>query len=545
MATSSTSKMEAVAAPQASWVPLIVVVAAQVLVIFNVAAVKVSIDGIATSLAAPANAVKTALVTHLLVIAAFIMLGNRLRQRFGARRVFRVMAASYAVAMAIMVVSPGAAALLAAQVAAGAAAAALIPALAKLIAENYRDAQRTRALGWLAAVRAITIVPAFLVAGALATWTSWRVTFGVLAACAAAVCWLSAGLTAADSDPGTHAGPIDKPGVALLTLAILLIGAGFNSLADLGLFWANAAAPPGPFNLSAALIVIVVGALFIYGFWIWSRRCSAGGRTPLIPLDLIGSPRQRAALIAMLTIGAIGSGITFLIPLYIEIVQGRTSLYTAAALFPYTLAAFAGALLILRMRAPVSSPTVTRGGFFAVAAGVALLALTIRNDWSDSMVILGMVVAGLGEGGLAALLFNVLVTAAPVDLADDADCLCGGTGYLGAGVGMALAGALVVTALSASVHRDVVVNPLIPEELRLELDLEKPSFVSNDRLQQRLARTTATPEQIAEAVRINTQARLRALKISLLVLAGLALLAGLRTVGISEPAAARERAERW
>ena len=66
---------------------------------------------------------------------------------------------------------------------------------------------------------------------------------------------------------------------------------------------------------------------------------------------------------------------------------------------------------------------------------------------------------------------------------------------------------------------------MLPPELQSQVDLDNITFVSNDRLRSVMERTTATPEQVAEAVRVNTEARLRALKIGLLIMAGLALLA--------------------
>ena len=58
-----------------------------------------------------------------------------------------------------------------------------------------------------------------------------------------------------------------------------------------------------------------------------------------------------------------------------------------------------------------------------------------------------------------------------------------------------------------------------------QVELDNVDFVSNDQLEEALSDTTATPEQVDEAVRINTEARLRALKLAFLVLAGVALLA--------------------
>ena len=153
------------------------------------------------------------------------------------------------------------------------------------------------------------------------------------------------------------------------------------------------------------------------------------------------------------------------------------------------------------------------------------LAFVVRNDWSEIPVLLGLVLFGIGQGSLVTLLFNVLVTASPKELAGDVGSLRGTTKNLAAAVGTAVAGALLVGLLSAAVLRSIADNPMLPPEVQAQVNLDNINFVSNDRLESVLAGTTATPEQVAEAVRVNTEARLRALKIGLLIMAGLALLA--------------------
>lgn len=141
------------------------------------------------------------------------------------------------------------------------------------------------------------------------------------------------------------------------------------------------------------------------------------------------------------------------------------------------------------------------------------------------MVIFGMAVAGFGEGALATLLFNVLVTSSPRELAADVGSVRGITNNLATAVGTAVATALIIGLLDRSVHHELVHNSSLPDELAAQVDLDNISFVSNSRLRQALADTTATPEDIDEAVRINTDARLLALKATFFALAGCALLA--------------------
>jgi len=101
--------------------------------------------------------------------------------------------------------------------------------------------------------------------------------------------------------------------------------------------------------------------------------------------------------------------------------------------------------------------------------------------------------------------------------------LRGTTNNLAAAVGTAVAGALLVGLLSAIMLGNIAASPKLTPELQAQIDLNSINFISND--QTVLAGTPANPAQIAEAVRVNTESRLRALKLGLLVMAGLAFLA--------------------
>src|SRR5690606_29363332 len=79
--------------------------------------------------------------------------------------------------------------------------------------------------------------------------------------------------------------------------------------------------------------------------------------------------------------------------------------------------------------------------------------------------------------------------------------------------------------LSANVLRSIADNPRLPVEIQSQIDLDSINFVSNDQLQTIMARTGAAPEVVEEATRVNTEARLRALKIGLLIMGLIAALA--------------------
>jgi MFS family permease len=522
MATQPISDIHVKAESQSSWLPMVVIAMAQILMIFNVSSLQVSIEGIVSSFKTPATTVGTAIVTYSLVVAGFIMVGARAGQMFGSRRVFRAMILLFGAAMALMAISPGATTMIMAQILAGAAAAALVPTLVVLVADNYKGSQQEKALGWLGGAQAMGIVLAFLIAGALSTWIGWRYTFGFLVLFAAAIYQLSGKLNPVK---GRASVSLDWVGVVLAASAVLLISLGANNITDWGLLLAGPQAPFSIVDMSPAPIMIVCGVFLGQGFFAWSRKRRAAGETSLIALEVVDTPKERSAVLSMFVIGALGSAITFLVPLYIQIVQGRTGMQTAVAVIPFSLASFAAAVLVIRLYGRLSPRRIARYAFLVMAAGVGLLGVVIRNDWSTFMVIVSMILAGLGEGSLVTLLFNVLVTASPKELAGDVGSLRGTTNNLAAGVGTALAGALVVGVLGTSVHRALVHNPVIPNELKMEMNLDNVPFTSNAQLRNFLANTGATPEQTHEAERINTEVRMVALKVSFFTLALLALLA--------------------
>jgi predicted MFS family arabinose efflux permease len=527
---------------RASWLPMTVVALAQMLMSFNINALRVSVGGIVVSFNTSPTTVGTAIVIHSLVVAGLVMLGAKLGMLFGARSVFQAMVVLFGAAMMIMALSPNATMMIVAQALAGAASALLIPTLVVLIAANYRDRQHAQALGWLGASEAMGGVVAFLVAGSLGTWIGWRYPFGLLVALAACVFVLGQRLAPIESQRDLR---IDLVGFGLVVLAIPLISIGFNSIDTWGVLLAGPKAPFGVLGLSPAPVMIVVGIVLGQAFFAWSRRRRAAQKTPLMAPQVIERPQQRSAVFTMFMIVMLGSAVSFLIPLYIEIVQGRSSLETALAIIPYSLSIFFAAILVSRLLDRLSSRLIARAAFVMVAAALASLGLVVWNEWETFMVIFGLIVLGLGQGALVTTVFNVLAAASPEELAGDVASLRGTANNLAGAVGTAIAGSLLIGVLSVSVTRDLVGNPVIPKDLKAQVDLDGIPFVSNDRLLEVLEETTAAPEHITEAVRINTEGRSRALRICFLALTGLALVAIFPAGGLPEyDEAARARRRR-
>jgi hypothetical protein len=151
------------------------------------------------------------------------------------------------------------------------------------------------------------------------------------------------------------------------------------------------------------------------------------------------------------------------------------------------------------------------------------------------LVILSLIIVGLGEGALLTLVFNVLVSASPKELAGDVGALRGTTNNLATGLGTAFASVLAVSLLSIIVLNSLNQTPFITQDVIEEtVDLDNIDFVSNDQLDEVLEESDLTPLQEATAVAINVEARLRALKISFLVLSCVAVLAIIPAGGLPD-----------
>jgi predicted MFS family arabinose efflux permease len=509
-------------APRDSWVPMIAIALGQMLMSFNVAALPVSLAGMVSSFGVPPTTIATGIVMYSLSVAGFVMLGAKLVQRFGSTAVFRVVVGLFGVAQVLMVVAPGVTFMLAAQLLAGLAAAVIVPALVALIAHHYRGPQQATAVGALGSARAAAGVSAFLIGGMLGTFIGWRPVFGILVVAAGVVFWLSFRLKPEEARPEVK---IDLIGVALAACAIILVVFGFNNLNRWGLGVARPGAPFDVMGMSPAPIMIVTGIILLQVFIGWCKRVAARGGTPLLDLSVITSGEERAAVYAMFTVVGLEAMLNFTVPLYIQIVQGRTPIETAIAMMPFNLTVFFTAMLVVRLYDKVAPRRIAQGGFALCVVGLLWLAWVVRNDWSAVPVMLGLITFGIGQGALVTLVFNVLVTAAPKHLAGDVGSLRGTTQNLAAGVGTAVAGALLVGLLSAGIMYRIAENPLLPPVVVTQIDLDSINFVSNDRLLSIMERTGAAPDQVAEAVRVNTEARLQALKIGLLIMAFVAALA--------------------
>jgi MFS family permease len=532
MTTKSNAPVNAATVITASWLPMLIIALAQIQMGFNVSAIPVSIGKIVEEFDTSPSTVSTALVVYSLVVASLVMLGAKVGKVMGARLAFQIGVVLHGVAMAVMALSVNTTMINQAQALAGLAAALIVPTLVVLIANHYKGAQQSQSLGLLGAAQAAAGILAFLVVGVIGTIAGWRPSFWLIVVIAAVVFLLSFRFKPVEREKDVK---IDWVGALLAAVSISLISIGFNNLKVWGILLASPDAPYSILGMSLSPIMIVAGVVIGQGFFAWSHRRQAKGKSPLLALEVLDTPQERAATYCLFIIAAIGPAVNFLIPLYIQIVQGGTSLQTSLTVIPYSLAIFFGTAMVVRLFDRLTPRWIGRIGFIVVAVGLVLLAFTIRNDWGTPLVIMSLIIVGLGEGALLTLVFNVLVSASPKNLAGDVGALRGTTNNLATGLGTAFASVLSVTLLSIIVLNSLIKSPVIPAEVvEKTAYLDNIDFISNDQLDEALEETDLTPVQEATVVAINVDARLRALKISFLVLACVAVLAIMPAGGLPD-----------
>lgn len=506
-----------------SWLPLIVVVLTQIQASFNVNALTVSMAGLTSDLSIPATAIGTAITAGTFSMAAFILLGAKIGSKFGSKRVFQIAVLIHALSMLLVTLAINGTMLFIGQALGGAVIALIAPALTVFIAANYKGKQQAQAIGFLAAAIPGAGVLALLIAGSFATTIGWRYSFALVVLLGIVNLLLSTRLKKIDSQSEMV---IDWKGAAIASTAIILLSLGFSGLTAWGAIVARPTAPFSVLGISPALILVIGGIFLVQVFFAWLRKRKEENKSQLFNLEVLDTAEERATTWCMALMLFIGTAANFLIPLYMQVVQGLSSIQTSFSIIPYTISIFIANTVVARFYDKYPPRQIARVGFIVVALALTLIAFTIRNEWGQLPIVFGLIMLGLGQGSIVALVFNTLLSASPKELAGDVGAWRGLVHNMSGSVGISIATVFAVSLLSMMIMTNVTASPVITPEIIEQLNFDNVNFLTNDQVEDILAnRIGANPEEMAKAILINAEARLRALKISLLGLAFLALLA--------------------
>ncbi|MGW6980956.1 MFS transporter [Streptomyces sp. NPDC054932] len=384
--------------------------------------------------------------------AVLLVLGGRIGDSLGRRRLFLVGMAAFGVTSLACGLAPNAWSLVAARVAQGAAAALMLPQVLATIQATTEGPRRARAMSLYGATGGLSMVAGQILGGVLVAadlaGTGWRAVFLVN------VPVVLLGLVlAVRTVPDTRAGrpaAVDVPGTLLLAL----------SLVSLLLPLTEGRAAGWPLWTWVSLGVFPVAAL---AFYVTERRADRLGRVPLVPPSLLRLESLRRGL-ALLVPFSIGFG-GFMFVLAVTLQQGLDMgpVTAGLTLAPMAVAFFGASLAGPRLVARFGSRIVTAGGVVQ-AAGIALLLATLHHGWPDlgpAVLAPGIALAGLGQGFQMPVLMRLMLSDVPADRAGAGSGVMITAQQSAVALGVATLGSLFLALVPAAGVRGAVCTTLL------------------------------------------------------------------------------------
>ena len=236
-------------------------------------------------------------------------------------------------------------------------------------------------------------------------------------------------------------------------------------------------------------------------------------------------------------------GMFFVVPLFLSIVLGLSAAQTGLRLMPLSVTLLLAAVAIPKFRPHVSPRLVVQGGLLALCAGLVSLVAALDVGAGAEITTVPMLLAGLGIGALASQLGSVTVSSVPDEQSGEVGGLQNTGSNLGLSIGTALIGSILIASLSSAFLTGIAETPAVPQALSDEASVELASgipFVSDDDLEAALVGAGVDDDVVPAVVEENEEARIVALRISLSVLALLAVLALFFTSAVPTVQAADE-----
>ncbi len=258
------------------------------------------------------------------------------------------------------------------------------------------------------------------------------------------------------------------------------------------------------------------------------RRLDAGDGEPLVTPSLFGNRQMTSGLIMFFFQFTVMMGVFFVVPLYLSVALGLSAIDTGIKITPLSLSMLLAAVAIPRFRPSASPRRVVTIGLVAMVVGIVLLFVSMDVDASASIVTWPMLLIGLGMGGLASQLGAVTVSAVSDEFSPEVGGLQNTASQFGASLGTALAGSVLIAALTSSFLTGIAGNPDVPPEVKSEATVELVSgipFVSNADVESAMEEAGATPAVTHAVVEENEAARIAGLRSSLALLAILGVIA--------------------
>ncbi len=474
---------------------------AMFVLVVDTSLMNVSISAVVEDLDTTVSGVQSAIALEALVSAAFILISSKVGDLIGRKRAYILGLIGYGIGALAMTVAQNLATIIVFwALTGGIGASLLLPAMQSLIHGNFEGAAQKKTYALVGAAMAIAAAIGPLLGGFVTTFLSWRVGFG-LEVVIIAVVLANVGLVRDVRYTGERR--IDLVGAALSVVGMGGVVLGI-------LVWQEGGESVG------ALIALGLAGLAGLAYWLVNRKRK--GKLTLLDPDLFRFPHFRLGITQQMLQQITLGGVMIVLPIFLQLKLEYNAMQAGLCLAPMSLSMFVIAILAGRRAKGRRPSSIIRMGFLLVTIGMLLLIpLVPRADFGRALVI-PLLIAGTGLGLLVSQLNNYTLAPIEEERVSEAAGVNSAAGSFGLSFGLAVAGGLMLAALSASFTSLAESSTVLPSDKQDQVAqvLEDDAQVMSDT--QLTALLTQEPEQIqTEILRINDVARDRALQVALLV----------------------------
>ena len=509
---------------QKTGVVLLTLASGQFLMTLDSSVMNVAIATVAKDVGTTVTGIQTAITLYTLVMAMLMIPGGKVGSLIGRKRAFSIGCVIYGAGSLTTALAPNLTVLIIGwSLLEGIGAALILPAIVALVAGNFPPEGRPRAYGLVMAAGAIAVAVGPLIGGIATTYFSWRWVFVGEVVIVAAILVLARRVQDAPVETRTH---LDLVGAVLSAtgLGLAVFGVLRSSL------WGWVLPKPGGpaiLGLSPTIVLIFLGLFVLWVFGVWEHRVQERGGEPLVRLSMFENRQFTGGLVMFFFQFLVQAGLFFTLPLYLSVALGLSAIDTGLKIMPLSITLLIAAAGIPRFFPNISPRLVVRIGLLSMFAGIVSLFMNIDVHAGAEIVTVPLLLAGLGIGALASQLGSVTVSAVPDDQSPAVGGLQNTATNLGASIGTALAGSLLIAALTASFLNGIEQNPAVPAEVSAKANVELAGgipFISDADLGAALTQAGVDPAVSQAVLDENEQARLDGLRTALAALALIALI---------------------
>ncbi len=498
----------------------------------------VSISALVEDLDTTVSGVQTAIALNALMMAAFVLMGGKMADIIGMKKAFIGGAIIYVIGSLLASFSNNLTVFILGWCAIqGFGAAMMLPNVSTIIRANIQGPARGQAYASMAGINAMAMAVGPIVGGFLTTFLSWRWAFRLEVFVLIFVLLMA---NVIPKDKLANIRPqLDKTGVALQAIAMILFILGTLLITDYGLFFAKQPFVIGevefaPFGLSIVPFLIGGAIISIMLFVKWERKLVSKEGDILLDLGLFKITDFIKGLNVRWIQVALVAGTTFAIPLYLQVTYGLSAFETGFILLGFTAGLLSSSIGASRKGLSILPKKKIEWGFLISIVGLFIMGLAIYLGDSPKSLIPGIFVYGLGLGFVTSQIVNLLMSAISEKQTAEASGLTSTLETLGSSLGTAIIGTVLVLALTTGINNMVQYSTVFPDELKTEITQQMSAsveIVSDEVLSDAIQENGAFE---AEAIRIYDEARQNAFIITMGLMGFVSLVSYLFSRNLSE-----------